>query len=74
MSEMSIMDPTGHTSVTWAPDNSAEVASARETFDAMTAKGYRAFRVDRKGRQSEQMRSFDPSAEEMILIPQLQGG
>jgi len=74
MSEMQIMDPTGHTSVTWDPDNRDEVATARATYDEMTAKGYRAFRVDRRGNQSEQIRTFDPRAEEMILVPQLRGG
>jgi hypothetical protein len=51
-----------------------KLTSAKATFEAMTAKGYRAFRVDRRGNQSSQISAFDPSAEEMVMVPQLQGG
>ena len=71
---MQVLDQTGHTSVTWDAANQDEVAAARETFNTMTGKGYTAFRVDRRGNQSTQIREFDPSAEEMVLVPQLKGG
>lgn len=71
---MNIMDPTGHTSVTWDPANSAEVDIARTAFTEMTAKGFYAFRVEKNGRQGARMTSFDPSAEEMLIVPHLVGG
>lgn len=71
---MDVMDQTGHTTTAWDPGVPAEVAAARATFDAMTAKGYQAFHVGRRGQQSERMTTFDPAAEQMILVPQLQGG
>lgn len=74
MSIMEIMDPTGHSTTAWDPDVPAEVENARATFDRMTAQGYQAFRVGPRGQQSERMKKFDPAAEQMILIPQLQGG
>ncbi len=74
MSMMQVMDPTGHTEVNWDPQNADEVRSARATFDAMIGQGYSAFRTDNKGRQGTRMSSFDPAAERLILVPQLQGG
>ena len=71
---MQIMDPTGHTTVSWSVDNAAEVEIARTAFDEMTRKGYQAFRVNKAGGQGTRMTEFDASAEEMLLIPQLVGG
>lgn len=72
--EMQIMDPTGHTTVKWNPNDDDDVAVAEATFNQMTAKGYSAFRVTRLGGKSERLRAFDPDAKAMILVPQLQGG
>lgn len=72
--EMEVMDPSGHTTTAWDPAVPAEVDAARATFTAMTAKGYRAFHVGRRGQQAEPMKTFDPAAEQMILMPQLVGG
>jgi hypothetical protein len=74
MSMMQVMDPTGHTEVSWNSDNTDEVRVARETFDRMTGQGYRAFRTDGKGAQGTRMSSFDPTAESLVLVPHLQGG
>lgn len=72
--EMSIMDPTGHTTHGWDPCVEAEVDEARAMFTRMTDKGYRAFHVTDDGEQARPMRDFDPDAEKMLLIPQLKGG
>jgi len=71
---MEILDPSGHTTTAWDPNNAAEVAAARAMFDAMTAKNYRAFHVGRRGQQAARMDTFDPAAEQMILVPQVAGG
>ena len=71
---MQIMDPTGHTTVKWDPENDDDVKQASETFDVMKAKGYNAFTVDRSDRPGKRLAKFDPSVSEMILIPQLVGG
>jgi hypothetical protein len=72
--QMQVMDPTGHTQVSWDSGDTAGLRVARETFDRMTGQGYRAFRVGKDGGQGERLSQFDPDAEEMILIPQLVGG
>ena len=72
--EMEVMDPTGHTTVAWDPTQSTEVEAARSTFNEMTAKGYQAFRVGKRGQQADRLTNFDAAAEQMILVPQLRGG
>lgn len=72
---MEVLDPTGHTEVTWSADNEDEVAIARETFERMTARGYQAFRPGAaKGERGNRISTFDPSIERMVLFPQLRGG
>jgi hypothetical protein len=71
---MNIMNVLGHTKISWNPDVAVEVDAARSTFEDLTAEGYNAFRVDGEGRQGTRLSSFDPSATEILLIPQLRGG
>lgn len=72
--EMSIIGGNGDTKIAWNPDNPDEVTTARESFDKLRAKSYLAFTVNRKGDKGEQISSFDPEAEAMILVPPLRGG
>lgn len=72
--EMEILDSSGHTRTTWDSDKEDEVAAARAQFETLTKKGYKAFRVTRLGGEGEPMKSFDPDAEKMILVPPVQGG
>ena len=71
---MDVMDPTGHTKVHWDSSIPAEVDAARDTFNALRAKGYSAFKMKKFGGQGKRLDCFDPDAEAMIMIPQLQGG
>lgn len=74
---MNILDQTGHTSIGWDSDSQEEVAIAREAFNKAIERGYHAFRVtERDGgeRRGERMQNFDPTAERMMLMPQLRGG
>lgn len=72
--EMEVLDSTGHTRTTWDGENEAEVSAARAQFEQLTKKGYKAFRVKRDGGEGEPMKSFDPDAEKMILVPPVAGG
>lgn len=72
---MEILDPSGHTEITWDADNAQEVATAREMFNAMIAKGYQAFEQGTsKGQRGNRVTSFDPDLEKLVLFPHLQGG
>jgi len=71
---MDVMDKTGHTSIKWDRNNETEIEIARTTFNELTSKGYRAFRVEGADQKGERLNTFDPTAEKMIMVPQLQGG
>ena len=74
MHQMQVMDPTGHTTVRWDPNDPDEVEVAEATFKEMTARGYSAFRVETVEQKGARLSAFDPTATKMILIPQLVGG
>jgi hypothetical protein len=75
MGVMSTLDHTGDQRVMWDAGNRDEVAAARRTFDDLTGKGYLAYRAEgKKGEQGQQIRSFDPAAERIILVRPNAGG
>lgn len=74
MSKMEVMDPTGHTSISWYADVSTEVEIARAAYNEAVKKGYQAFRVRGEDQKGERMTTFDETAEKILLIPQLKGG
>ncbi len=74
MHEMHTMGMAGHTTVRWDPDDKKEIETAKAMFTEMTGKGYAAFSTDGDGGKGERIREFDPSAEEIILVPPIRGG
>lgn len=74
-SAIAVMGEYGDTKHLWDKSKPEEVDAARDLYKALTKKGYRAFRcVGKDGSQGEQMSEFDPDAERVIFLPQLQGG
>lgn len=71
---MSILDSSGDTKIMWNPRDKDECKVAKASFDTLTAKGFRAFRVDKKGAAGERITEFDKSAEKIIMVPQMAGG
>ena len=72
---MEAMGPEGDTKTIWDPTNEDEVDNAKASFDRLTAKGYRAFLVDKEtGEKGELMKEWDPKAGRMIMVPPIQGG
>jgi hypothetical protein len=73
--QMHTLDRTGDQRVMWDSSSTDEVDAARETFKRLTKAGYMAYRAEgKKGEQGEQIRSFDPDAERIILVKPHQGG
>jgi len=78
---MQVMDSSGHTTVTWDPDNASSVRDAKRQFDDLRSRGYQAFMmnsvhengavVEEKG---ERITSFPPTAGKVMMVPQLRGG
>jgi hypothetical protein len=71
---MAVLDETGDVKTVWDSENETEVAAARKQFDDLKAKGFLAYKVDRKGEKGEVIRRFDPDAEAIILAPPMVGG
>jgi len=58
---------------TWNPKDPEKVREAQLMFDAMVAKGFRAFHL-KKGQPGEMMTSFDPKAKKVLFVPPMAGG
>ena len=75
-----ILDPNGHTSTSWNPDDAGQVARARRTYEALMRRGYRAFGIERDGDGSAAQgfaakeRAFDPREKETVLVPPIHAG
>lgn len=75
MGIMHELHATGDQRVMWDRTSTDEVDAARATFTSLTKKGYLAYRAKgKKGEQGEQIRTFDPDAERIILVRPSQGG
>lgn len=71
--KLTIMDRSGDTAHTFKPDDQASVDAAMKVFDELVKKGHTAGKMVAPGKH-ELIRKFDPTAEETILFPRLQGG
>ena len=78
---MFVMDRTGHTTVTWNPEDAESVRSAREEFKQYIKDGYQAFEMDlvkENGvlveKNGTKITRFDPELGKVMMVPQLVGG
>jgi hypothetical protein len=76
MGTMRILDSTGDTAVTWDLDDDTAVAAAEAIFEREAGQSKMAFArpLGAPVEQAERIRSFDPSAEEIIWVRPIQGG
>jgi hypothetical protein len=68
-----VMDHTGDTRHHFNPADAHAMAEAEARFLELTGAGFTAAKRLGEGK-SEVLRSFDPTAEETLFIPRLQGG
>jgi hypothetical protein len=68
-----VMDHTGDTRHHFNPADARAVADAEDRFRELTGAGFTAAKRLGEGK-SEVLRSFDPTAEETLFVPRLQGG
>lgn len=71
---MNIMDKSGHKQLTWDIDRLDDIVEAQETFDNLMKKGYSAFGGKQKEETKHALKEFDPTVEEMVLVPRIVGG
>jgi hypothetical protein len=73
MATQIVMDHTGDSRHQFNPTDAAAVAKSEARFEDLTGAGFTAAKR-LKGGKSEVLRSFDPTADETLFIPRLQGG
>jgi hypothetical protein len=73
MATQIVMDHTGDTRHQFNPADAAAVAEAERRFKELTGYGFTAAKRLADGK-SEVVKSFDPTAEETLFIPRLEGG
>ena len=71
---MAVMGSSGDTKKIWDKNNPDEVADAHASFDRLKDKGYLAFSVNKAGDKGDQIHTFDPDAERLIMSPAMRGG
>lgn len=69
-----VMDHTGDTATTFDPASKVSVADAEKRFKELTGKGFTAFTQTEKQGEHRIVKSFDPTVEETVFFPALQGG
>lgn len=74
MGEMRVLDSTGDTKVIWDPENEDETEAAEEQYDSLIKKGFKAFKVSKKGDKGKAMKEFDSDAGKIIMVPAMVGG
>jgi len=72
--EMSIMDKSGHKELKWNTDNLEEIAVAKDTFDNLVKRGYTGFGSKTKAEAKHTLKEFDPTMEEVVMVPRTVGG
>lgn len=80
--ELATMGQNGHTVDVWAPEDTETTEHARDTFDEMVGnmergmrgQGFAAFATDEGGGSPQHIKDFDPTAEKILLTPQMMGG
>lgn len=69
------MRRSGDTKVIWDPKNNDEIEAAEAQFDVLIDKGFKAYKVDKKGDKSgSPIKKFDPKAGKLIMVPAIVGG
>lgn len=74
MSTMNILDESGHREVTWNTSNAKEIAAAQKTFDRLVRHGYAAFGAVARTGPKRTITAFDPTMEEVVMVPRIVGG
>jgi len=71
---LNILDGSGHTEVTYDPNDPVAVQEVRDQFDAIMASQRPLAYTMVEGEQGQMIREFDPTAKETFITPQIQGG
>ena len=73
MPKLLVMDHTGHSVQAFDPNDVVSLQEAERRFAELTGKGFTAAKITGDGKNPI-IRQFDPTAEEILMIPRLRGG
>lgn len=73
MGRLTLMSRKGDVGEMWEVGNDGSIQKAKARFDELVGKGALAFETVAPG-QAEQITSFKPEAEEIVLVPAIRGG
>ena len=73
MATQIVLDQTGDTRHHFDPQNDIELLEAERRFKELTGRGFTAAKRVSPG-QATKVRSFDPTAEEIVFFPRVVGG
>lgn len=73
MNEFKVLDPGGHSTSAWDPQDLQQVEEARKVYDALVRRGYRAFRLE-QGAEGRMQDRFDPREKETVFVPPIHAG
>ena len=69
------MRRSGDTKVIWDPENEDEIEAAEAQFDVLIDKGFKAYKVDKKGEKIGMViKKFKPNVGKLIMVPAIAGG
>ncbi len=69
-----VMDGGGDTRHQFDPGEPRSLAEAKERFENLTSRGFRAVALGADGTDGQLLDGFDPQVERTLFIPQLRGG
>lgn len=71
---MNIMDNTGHRQLYWNMSDAKEIAAAQKAFNRLLAHGHAAFGAKNRSAPKQAITTFDPTMEEVVIVPRIVGG
>lgn len=82
MGRLIVLGPSGHQELEWDqealesgdPEAKAAVQAAERLLAEAQARGGTAFRVTAPDQPAERLEAFDPTAEEIVVVPKIAGG
>lgn len=74
MGQLRQLHRKGDLNLSWSSDNEQEITAAKEIFNEKIKEGWAAFAEKRLGGKGDRIRTFDPDAERIVLVPPIAGG
>jgi hypothetical protein len=71
---LKILTDKGDERVTWNKENGREAKEAKNKFEELLKKGYKAYSVDSLGKKKRKIEEFDVEAEEILMVSSLSRG